>query len=151
MPSEWRFEGISFQYPENWSLDEEDIAAGQRSVTVYSPGGGFWSLCIYPSSVDPKQLAEAAALAMREEYEGLEAEAIEESINGRDLVGFDFNFFFLDLTNTAIVRCVRTDRATYAILYQAEDTEYDKIGEVFRAITASFVQSLRTLRYWDSP
>lgn len=127
------------------------MTTGQRSVTVYSPGGGFWSLCVYPNSADPRQLAKAALAAMQEEYEGVEAEEIQESINGRKLVGYDFNFFFLDLTNTATVRCIRTDRATYAIFYQAEDSEYDKIGEVFRAMTTSFVQSIRALRYWDRP
>jgi len=150
MPRQWRFEGVSFQYPDNWSLDEEPMTSGDRSVTVYTPGGGFWSLCIYPRSADPKQLARAALAAMQEEYEGLEAEEIQENISGRELIGYDLNFFYLDLTNTATVRCLQTDRATYAIFCQAEDREYDRVAEVFRAMTTSFVRSIRTLRYWDS-
>ena len=142
MPAQFQKLGISFQYPDNWVLDEEDALAGRQSVAVYSPGGAFWSVSIHPSSADPDHLARAAVKAMKEEYEGLESERAEEQIAGHHLVGFDLNFFYLDLTNTAQVRCLRTKRGTYTIFCQAEDHELDTVGNVFRAITTSLLRDL---------
>jgi hypothetical protein len=149
MPAEFNKLGISFQYPENWALDEEDALAGRKSVTVYSPGGAFWSVSVHPNSADPLSLARAAVDAMKAEYEELEAEKTQETVAGREMVGYDLNFYFLDLTNTASVRCIRTDRATYAVFCQAEDREFDVIRAVFRAMTTSFLRNLRPLRGGD--
>lgn len=142
MPGEYRKLGIAFQYPENWTLDEDDAVAGRNSVTVYSPGGAFWSVSVHPHGTDPQKLAKAAVKAMEEEYKELETEEAEETIAGHELTGYDLNFYYLDLTNTATVRCVLTPRATYAIFCQAEDREFEQIQQVFRAMTTSFLQNL---------
>jgi len=147
MPAEFTKWGISFQYPENWRLDEEDALAGHRSVTVYTPGEGFWSISLHPPDTEPQSLAKEVAEAMREEYEGMETEETRETISGFELVGYDFNFFFLDLTVTATVRCIRGDDATYAVLYQAEDREFARVEAVFQAMTTSFLRTLRGLRH----
>jgi len=150
MPAEFNKLGILFQYPENWSLDEEDALAGRRSVTVYSPGGAFWSVSVHPRSADPTRLAKAAVDAMKEEYAGLEAERTQETIAGRETIGYDINFYYLDLVNTASVRCIRTDRATYAVFFQAEDSELERVRAVFRAMTTSFLDNLKPPKHWDS-
>jgi hypothetical protein len=142
MPALFDDLGIQFQYPENWRLEQEDAQEGGDSVTVYSPGGAFWSLIIHPRTADPARLAKAAVDAMRQEYEELEAESVQEIIAGRDTVGYDLNFFYLDLTNTAAVRSLRTNRRTYTIFCQAEDREFQQIQTVFLAITTSWVRSL---------
>lgn len=146
MPAEFRKLGITFQYPENWSLDEEDALAGRRSVTVFSPGGGFWSVSVHPRSTDPQKLARAAVNAMQEEYKEVETEEIQETVAGRPAVGYDLNFYYLDLTNTAKVRCLQTDQATYSIFCQAEDREFDRIQVVFGAITKSLLDNLKPTR-----
>jgi hypothetical protein len=76
--------GIRFQYPENWTLDEKDALEGEESVTVYSPGGAFWSVVVHPRYRDPGDLAKAALEAMQQEYEGLESEPVEETVAGHD-------------------------------------------------------------------
>jgi len=134
--------GISFQYPDNWTLDEEDALVGRRSVTVYSPGGAFWSVAAHPRSADPARLAKAAVEAMKQEYEGLEAQETRQALAGRELIGYDLNFYYLDLTNTAQIRCLRTQRTTYTVFCQAEDREFDRIELVFQAITASLLGGL---------
>jgi hypothetical protein len=146
MPATFNKLGISFQYPENWTLDEEDAVAGERSVTVYSPGAAFWSITVHPRAAEPTKLAKAAAKAIQEEYEGVESEEVAETIDGREMVGYDLSFFYLDLTNTASVRCVRTALATYTVFFQAEDREFEQVGMVFRAMTTSFVRGLKGLR-----
>jgi hypothetical protein len=142
MPCQFNKFGVTFLYPDNWTLDEEGTRAGKRSVTVSSPGGAFWSVSIYPQSADPVRLAKAVLHTMRDEYEDLESEETQEKISGRGLVGYDLSFFFMDFTNTARVRCVRTDEATYAIFCQAEDHEFEQIARVFLAMTTSLLNGL---------
>ncbi len=147
MPARFEKLGVSFQYPENWTLDEDDARAGCRSVTVYSPGAAVWSVAIHPRSADPAQLAKAAVDAMREEYEQLERETAQETVAGRELTGFDLSFFCLDLTNTAQIRCLQTDQATYTIFCQSEDREFEQVRLVFHAMTTSLLSELKNLSY----
>jgi len=143
MPAEFKKMGLTFQYPENWTLDEQDAVKGCRSVTVYSPGGGIWSVSAHPRSTNPARLAQSAVAAMKDEYEGLEAQETRETVAGYDLVGFDLSFFYLDLTNTATVRCTRTEQGTYSIFCEADDREFDRIHRVFDAMTASLLMNLK--------
>jgi hypothetical protein len=149
MPAEFNKLGISFLYPDNWALDEEDALAGRRSVTVYSPGGAFWSVSVHPHSTHPLNMAKAAVDAMRAEYAGVEVEEAEEIIAGRETIGFDLSFYYLDLINSASVRSLRTDQATYTVFCQAEDHEFDQLQPVFLAITTSLLSNLKPAKGWD--
>lgn len=142
MSAQFAEAGLRFQYPENWTLDREGGRCECRSVTVSSPATAFWTLSVHPLASDPAALAEAAEHAMQEEYEDLESEETKDQIGGYELVGKNFNFYCLDLTNTAWIRCVRTDRATYTIFCQAEDREFDQVADVFRAMTTSFLSNV---------
>jgi len=141
MPATFDNLGISFQYPENWTIDEEDVQKG-GCVTVYSPGGGFLSVAIHPPTADPEKLADAAVDAMKAEYPEVEVGVVHETVADRELVGYDFNFYYLDLTNTATIRCMQTDMGAYSIFCQAEDREFDQIKPVFDAIAMSFLHGL---------
>jgi hypothetical protein len=140
MPATFDKMGIAFQYPENWTLDEEDAVTGRHSVTIYSPGGGFWTVAMHPPGMGPAELVRAAVSAMRQEYEEVEREDIRQTLAGHDLVGCDLNFFYLDLTNTACIRGLRVERATVVIFYQAEDREFVALRPVFEAMTLSLVR-----------
>jgi hypothetical protein len=143
MPARFNKMGVVFQYPENWTLDEQTADGGEQSITVYNPGGGgFWTLSVHPRGADPRRLASAALMAMKEEYENLDSEAVHEKRQDHELVGYDLNFYCLDLTNSAVVRTLRTERASYTIFYQAEDREFDAIHPVFEAMTMSFLTHL---------
>jgi hypothetical protein len=139
MPARYQDEGMAFQYPENWTIEDEDTLAGSRAVTVNSPGGGFWSAAVFPPLTDPHQLAALILDAMKEEYEGLEVETIRENLAGQDLSGYDLSFFFLDLTNTAQIRWVQCYNAVYTIFCQAEDREFERIARIFQAMTYSLL------------
>ena len=132
--------GIRFLYPENWTLDQSEALAGNQVVTVYSPGGSFWSIMINPADMTPGKLAATALKAMHQQYDELDAEEVQETVAGHDLVGYDMNFYCLDLTNTAQVRSYRTPRAAYVIFCQADDREFAEVEEVFRAITISLLR-----------
>jgi hypothetical protein len=143
MPAHFDSLGISFQYPENWTLDDSDAILGRKSVTVYSPGGAFWSVAIHSGTAKPSKLAAAVVEAMKQEYQGLEAQETEENIAGHDLVGYDLAFYCLDLTNTAQVRSFQFAHATYTIHCQAEDGEYRQVSRVFQAMTFSLLGGLK--------
>jgi len=142
MPAHFDKLGIAFQYPDNWSLDEQDALAGKSSVTVCSPGGAFWSVSRHPRNADPLQLAKAAVEAVEDDYHEVEVDEARETMAEHVMVGFDMQFFYLDLLNTAQVRCIQTDSATYSVFCQAEDREFDRIEAVFRAMTISFLHGL---------
>lgn len=142
MPQVFAKHGISFLYPDNWVLDEQAAEGEAESATVYSPGGAFWSVSVHPASAEPDKLAEAAVAAMRAEYSGLEHESTYQLMSGYKVHGYDLAFYYLDLTNSAFVRCFRTPVATYVLFYQAEDRELRQIERVFEAITKSFLGSL---------
>lgn len=148
MPAKCELPGFCFQYPENWSLENDDTVAAGDSVTVYSPGGAFWSVARYPRSTDPAKLARAAVDAMRQEYDSLEVHETQQTIAGHELVGYDLYFYCLDMTNTAQVLAASVNESTYVVFHQAEDREYERVGPVFGAISTSLFSRLKDLR-WD--
>ncbi len=143
MPAQFNSLGISFQYPDNWTLDDSDALLGRKSVTVYSPGGAFWSVAIHSGVAEPAKLAAAVVDTMKKEYQGLEAHEIEESVVGHELFGYDLAFYCLDLTNTAHVRNLRFAHTTYTIYCQAEDREYERVKKVFEAMTITLLNGLK--------
>jgi hypothetical protein len=135
--------GISFQYPENWTLDDSDAVLGRKSVTVYSPGGAFWSVALHSGSVAPEKAAKTVLEAMKKEYPGLEVDETTETIAGHDLLGYDLAFYYVDLINTAIIRSLRVGTTTYIVFCQAEDRDFAKLRMVFQAMTTSLLTSLK--------
>lgn len=143
MPAKFDSLGISFQYPDNWTLDDSDALLGRKSVTVFSPGGAFWSVTIHSEVADPAKLVAAVIKTMRQEYQELEAEEAQETVAGRDLAGYDLAFYCLDLTNTARIRSLRVGHSVYTVFCQAEDREFEQVKRVFQAITTTLLASLK--------
>jgi hypothetical protein len=143
MPTLFQKMGISFQYPDNWTLDESDALEGRRSVSIYSPGGAFWTVALYPKSVTPAQLVKSVLHAMREEYKEVEVEAVQETIVSHKMIGYNLGFFCLDFTNSAHVRSFRIGQTTYSYFFQAEDREFEKLLPLFQAITVSLLEGLK--------
>ncbi len=141
MPAVFDKLGIRFMYPDNWTLDESDAVAGEQSVTVYSPGGSFWSVRLHASEVDPSDLVDAALATIRTEYQEVDAETFHKTHGDYQIVGCEMNFYYLDLTNTAIVQGFRTSQSTLLILCQADDREFAQIGRIFEAMTISLLEN----------
>jgi hypothetical protein len=141
MPAVFDKLGIHFLYPDNWTLDEDEELAGNNSVTVHHPGGAFWSVVLHDADADPAKLSAAALAALKAEYVDSEAEPVHEQYGKQSLSGYDMNFFCLDFTNTATIRCFHMPSATCLVLCQAEDREYEALAPVFRAITTSLLSA----------
>ena len=134
--------GLAFDHPDNWTVDTDDSEGRYATATVYSPGGAFWSVSGHAPGGDPGTLAAAIVAQMREDYRDLDCEPAADTLTARTLTGFDINFYYLDLTNTAQVRTIVTPTAIYLVFCQADDREWDHVAPVFAAITTSFVLGL---------
>jgi len=134
--------GLLFQYPENWKLEEESAEDGATGVWLFSPGGAFWSVTIYPPDVEPSFASDQTLATMQTEYGGLDSEEIAMTIMDEELLGYEMSFVCLDMINTARVLSYRDEAATYVILAQAEDHDYAKLEDVFAAITTSLVSDV---------
>ena len=143
-----RFErmGLVFDYPDDWALeldaDGGSEAGGSPAVTLLSPGGGFWSVSRHDGDGNARLLAEAVVAQMRSEYQDIDIEAASDTIGGHLLAGFDFNFYCLDLTNTASVRTLQAPGSLHVVFCQADDREWDRVATVFAAMTTSLVRGL---------
>lgn len=135
-------DGVRFAYPENWTLEnppdnEAQSEEAQLQVTVSSPGAAFWSLTRYSGLRDLRELADQGLQAMQSEYPALESDPADEVYDGTPIVGYDMNFYCLDLTNSAQIRVFHQGASTLILLSQAEDREFEHVEAVFRAMTVS--------------
>ena len=142
MPAVFDQLDIRFEYPENWSVEESHDAEGEQ-VVVSSPHTAFWHLSKQPVGTDLETSFDEALAALRTEYRDMEVEPVSDVIDGQKLVGFDVNFICLDLTNTCWLRGFQTMHATYLLICQAEDQEFEQVSPVFRAMLASVLRNLR--------
>lgn len=134
--------GIRFQYPENWTVVDDQSADDLASVTVQSVHGGFWSVSAYEGDLAPVQLVQQTLTTMQQEYEDLEADAIEEQVADHHAAGYEMRFFYLDLLITARVLAWQQGGRSVMVMYQAESREFDNLEMIFSAISTSLAQSL---------
>lgn len=140
MPSVFQQNGLRFEYPENWTLDEASEDQVEQ-VVVSSPNTAFWHLSKYPLDSELEPLFDEALAALRTEYQGMETEPVFDlQVEDRQLTGFDVRFICLDLTITCWFRGFQTDDATYLLLCQAEDREFEQVSPVFLAMLASLLR-----------
>jgi hypothetical protein len=115
--------GIRFEHPGDWEIEVSDD--GPRTVvTVQSPiGPAFALVAVDDLRPAPEELADEALAALRDEYPKLDAVPARETIDGHDAVGYDVEFFSLDMTNACAIRGFRTPRRTVFLMTQWSDVE----------------------------
>jgi hypothetical protein len=133
---QFRQDGVSFDYPANWTLERESAEDGW-TVTVQSPGTAFAMIRLDPTLPPTEQVAQTALDALRADYEELEAEPCVEMLAGEMAIGHDINFFALDLSNTCWTRCIYAAAGTLLVLCQVSDLEQVEYEPVLRAICQS--------------
>jgi len=135
--------GISFQYPDNWQLNDESRQSKDCCVTLQSPNSsGFWMLQAFATDETPEQLADAILEELRLEYDTIEATSVSAPIQNIDTVGYNVQFYCLDFVVNAEVRGFSVGDKTCVILCQAEDREFQEVGPVFLAMTTSLLNRL---------
>ncbi|MFO0887884.1 MAG: hypothetical protein U0790_01930 [Isosphaeraceae bacterium] len=134
-----RFEdhGLRFAYPSNWELEVTDHGP-VVTVAVQDPGGlGFALITTDESRPDPADVADAALEAMREEYPDLDAAPAMETINDHCATGHNVEFFAMDMTNAASIRCFRTPRRTVLAFGQWSDAGEADLPDLIRGVMNS--------------
>ena len=108
-----------------------------RSRSNSNAGPAFALVTIDSSRPEPVEVADLALEAMREEYPKLDASAAQESIAGRTATGHDVEFISLDMTNSCVIRCARTDLRTIFCFGQWSDLEGEDTGNVLEGVRRS--------------
>lgn len=140
MPANFDKFGIRFEYPENWSVESGDDAASPQ-VTVSSLHTAFWQLSKHSMNADLEPLFDEVLAALRSEYQEIEVEPENATVEGHAVQGFSVNFFYLDLTNTCCLQGIETRTAKYLVVSQAEDREFERVKPVFDAMLASVLRN----------
>ena len=129
--------GLRFEYPSNWELEVTD-GGPVMTVAVQDPGGlGFALITTDESCPDPADVADAALEAMREEYPDLDAVPAMETINDHCATGHDVEFFAMDMTNAARIRCFRTPQRTVLAFGQWSDLGEADLPDQIRGVFSS--------------
>ncbi len=122
VPSEvYEDHGVRFEYPSDWELEVTDDGE-VTTVDVQHPGGiAFLLVRIDESCPDPTLVADSAMDAMREEYPDLDVEPVLDTLAEHPATGYDLEFFALDVSNAARIRCFDTPRRTVLAFGQWTD------------------------------
>lgn len=140
-------DGVKFAYPKNWFVQEAPWSSDSKAITVNSPDGYFWMVAIFPEGTNPDAAAKEVLRSLRREYSHLENTPTYRLIADRFLTGYEMNFFYLDLVNTAIILSLETDDRSYVIFWQYCDVlvvtgeEYD-FEDIAEAMTYTFLKNL---------
>lgn len=148
--------GVRFIYPSNWFVQTETWDKGTYGITVDSPEGSFWSLAIYPKGVDLDAAAKQILGTLDAEYDEIDQSGVKRYVADRVLTGYEVNFFYLDLTSTALVLKFEDERRGYVVYWQTCDRlaltgENLSRSDVFDAMTHTLVSNLtgQEVEYWD--
>jgi len=142
MPAEYRANDISFVYPENWHLEVNEMGGGNVTVHLTSPGGAFWMVTISDSKMTPEKLAQKALDAILSDYDNVEHTSVERVIGKYKLIGYEMNFIYLDLLNTALILSFTAKKKTFAVYWQSDDEQLDTYADVFEAITFTLLDRM---------
>lgn len=129
-------DGVTFRYPEEWSLDE-DVTVDGWTATVQSPGTAFLLISLRPDADDPAQVADQALEALKGDYPELDATDVTETIAGRLAIGYDVDFVALDTTVACRIRALDSDGGPLLILTQCGEMDRAKHEPALKAIVTS--------------
>jgi hypothetical protein len=133
---EFNSDGLSFVYPENWTLEREDSPSGW-TVHLQSPGTAYAVVCLDRELEDVQDAARAALKAFQETYPDLEATSAVAPMAGEMAVGHDMDFFSLDMPITCWTRCFYGLGGTVVVQCQVAGVDEGLYEPALRAICAS--------------
>lgn len=147
MTAKYERDGIVFQYPENWSFEEEPRSGLPRTISVTSEEGAFWSMTLYSADQPLKELQHLYIETLEQEYEEVEIEDVEFPLGDETILATDLQFYCLDFLVHSRVIATQVGAFQALIAWQAEDRDFDKFEAVFQAITFSMLQSVKATEH----
>ena len=107
-------------------------------MEVQAPSGLAFALVrVDESCPDPASLADEVLEAMRQEYPDLDAAPALETMRDHFATGHDVEFFSLDVTNAATIRCFRNPRGTVLVFGQWSDLGEEHLPDLIRGVFRS--------------
>lgn len=139
--------GVRFIYPRNWFVQTETLDKGTYTITVDSPEGSFWALAIMPKGKDLDAAAKEIVRSMKAEYDELEETEVKRYVADMILTGYEIDFFYLDLSSTAVALKFEDERRGYVIYWQTCErlSIYENSlsrTEIFDAMTHTLITNL---------
>jgi len=131
---------LSFAYPENWVLEDSGDQI-PKSVSLESPEGAVWMVNAFDSKASAAELWEEAKGSFKESYEDFECFEIESSFEPKPELAFEADFFYLDFLVHSKVYIFSHGPLKVMVISQAESRQYEKVAEVFDAMTTSLISS----------
>ena len=128
--------GITFQYPADWEVSEQE-QEDECLITVSGPGTSFWLVGLFRDRPSPDLVLETALAAFKDEYPDLDSYATDDELLSQPTLGYDIEFFCLELVNTARIRSFLAREFTVLVLCQADDTELETSDPLFAEMSGS--------------
>ena len=139
MTAKYDRDNLTFQYPENWRLDEDPPRGFPRSISVSAESGAFWCATVCDPHTSLDDLTRQYIQTLENEYEDLEQQPIDVELGSDIVSGLELQFFCLDFLVRSLLLGVPLRDRNVLLTWQAEDREFDKIEPVFRAISLSLL------------
>jgi hypothetical protein len=136
MAATFQHNGMRFQYPENWRLEQDESEDGW-TVTVQSLQTAFMVLTVNEELPATEEMLATALETLKTDYPELEAEDVVDTVAGQPAIGHDIQFISLDLTNTCWTRSFYSAAGTVLVLCQYNDLDNEIHEQVLRAMCAS--------------
>jgi hypothetical protein len=133
--------GLRFDYPSAWALEVTEDGPLVTIDLQHPDGVAFLLVSADDSCPDSGTVADSVLETMREEYPDLDADPTEEVVDDRFVSGYDVQFFSLDLSNTARIRCFRTLIRTILIFGQWTDLLDAEVSDLPDAIVRSIEET----------
>jgi hypothetical protein len=131
-------DGIRFQYPANWTLeDSEEPSEEAWMISVQSPETAFFLAALRPDGIDPADLADQTLVSLKADYQELDAEDRVETIAGLVAIGHDIDFLTVDTPITCSTRCLETPVGPLLLMWQVSEYDRPRNEPVLKAIVAS--------------
>ena len=123
MTKHFNFAGVSFEYPSSWTAETEEAAAG-FSVTVQGDNSAFVLISLRPDVDTPAEAIREALIALKTDYQTLDAVEVADTLAGMPAIGHDIDFMTLDVTIHCKTRCTMTGDGPLLAMVQV--SEYDR-------------------------
>ena len=133
--------GVRFEYPSEWKLEVTDQGPLTTIDLEHPDGVAFLLVSTDVSCPDPGDVADSALEAMREDYPDLESDPVEEVRGDGFASGHDVEFFSLDLSNIARIRCFRTLNRTILVFGQWTDLVDAEVSDLADGILRSIKET----------
>lgn len=125
---------IRFEYPDGWEV-ETTVDGSRTTISLQPPeSSAFAFIALDSEGGEPRELIDEAIDAMRDQYPEIEMDPATETIAGRRAIGYDIEFFYLDVINTCEIRCFATLRHVVLVFGQWSELDRREIADGLETI-----------------